>query len=451
MLLSSLNKILFLLIIPIILLISNSCAGFEFGGKATKDSTKVNIPPELRFIRIYGEINEKNPPILQIRDEKNMYSVATAFEYLTLEFDISANVPPAMYVRYVHCDVNWNETENAFIQNAITNRTTIIDWTSATFLDDYYSYRGKVKVPGPTNKFEYSGNYKAVLYLMDNDSVPFGECRFFVVKPQASSRLLMYTDFYDIQYKVTNTGFILETIVTSQEPFFDDRMHSVVYYRMNRYYEPFVCSRDRNIDNYAYLYNFTLRTMISGFSSYEKRFRLEGVPAENGYRVLNMTNTAVFPRSNDPIRLPLSDISRGGSFNERDDDGVMVSDFVGSSNDDYVYLEFVFDPESYLTTKDVFISGSFNNWKPDRSWLMYYDEKNRLYKCRNWVKRARHNYLYGLGTFNQEKNRLEKFSFDYYEGNTAYSGHTYLAFVYYRQVELGAYDSIISVVSSSNY
>jgi hypothetical protein len=189
--------------------------------------------------------------------------------------------------------------------------------------------------------------------------------------------------------------------------------------------------------------------MISGFSSYEKRFRLEGIPAENTYRVLEMTNPALFPRGNDPIRLPLSDIPRNGNYFDRDDDGIMNTYYISSSNDDYVNVEFVLDPLGMLLDQDVFISGSFNNWNPDRSWQMFYDEKNRLYKCRNWVRRARHNYLYGTGRYNPDTKQFSKFSFDYYEGNTAYSAHTIYGFIYYRQIELGGYDSIIGVVSGN--
>ncbi len=264
----------------------------------------------------------------------------------------------------------------------------------------------------------------------------------------ANSRMQIFTDFYDIQYKVTNTGLILETLVRTNEPFFDAQMHSVVYYRRNRYYEPYIVTSDRRVNDFSELYNYRLISRVSGFSSYEKRFRLEGVPAENVYRVLNMTNLAIFPRSNDVVRLPFSDIARNGNFFERDDDGVMITDFISSSNDDYVYVEFVLDPESFLADKDVFIAGSFNNWKPDRNWLMHYDEKSRLYKCRNWIRRARHNYLYGVGTFIAETNSFKSFSFDYYEGNTAYSGHTYFAFVYYRFNDFGGYDAIISTTSN---
>lgn len=443
------NRIfLFLELLILSLSLLDSCAVGKKYSRNSEDSTKFDIPPVVRFFRIYGDKDERNPPILIITDGNSKYATNVGFSSLTLEFDVAANLPPNVNIKFVHCDVNWKETDNAIIQSNIFNRTSYLDWTSSTFIDDYYNYRGKVVIPSPTVKFEYSGNYKAKIYLTNDDSIPIAEQRFFVVKPMANSQLITYTGLYDSKYQVTRSSLTLETIVWSDEQFFDSRMHSVVYYRNNRYYEPYVCSKDINVNNYSYLYNFELIPMISGFSSYEKRFRLEGIPAENMYRVLYMSNPALFPRSNSPIRIPMIDIARNGNYYERDNDGVMRTDMLGNS-DDYVLVEFVLDPEGSIPKGDVFVSGSFNNWKPDRSWIMNYDEDSRLFKAINWVRRGNHDYLYGVGLFNPESDSFEKFSFDYYEGNTAYANHSMLGFVYYKQVEYGGYDAIISVVDGN--
>jgi hypothetical protein len=447
------NLLVSIIFFILLILFLNSCATVQDGSNnnSEKKTIENSIPPQIRFIRIYGEDNEAKPPILVIRDPANKYLTSVGYNYLTLEFDISASITPALYIKYTHCDVNWNETENAFLQNTVNYRTTLIDWSSSAFQNDYYSYRGKVQIPGPTVRFEYSGNWKAQIFEIGAAENPIAESRFFIVKPQTNCRLDIYTAFYNIAFKVTNTGFILEAGVSTKESFLDDRMNTAVFYRNNRWFEPFVSTNSSNVKTFEELYNFKLQSMISGFGSYEKRFRLEGIPAENVYRVLEMTNPALFPRGNDPIRIPFSDIARNGNYLYRDDDGLMNTYYIASSNDDYVNVEFVLDPEGILFEQDVFISGSFNNWNPDRSWQMFYDEKDRFYKCRNMIRRARHNYLYGTGRYNPDTRKFSKFSFDYYEGNTAYSAHTFYGFIYYRQIELGGYDSIIGVVSGNIY
>lgn len=427
-----------------------SCATVN-NERNSSDSTGFEIPTIVRFARIYGGGSERNPPILLIRDEKSKYSSPIGYGFLTLEFDIYTEILPAMIVKFYHCDVNWKETDNSIITNNIFNRTSDIDWTTSTFYGDYHSHRGKVKFPNYTAKFEYSGNYKAKIFLMDNENEPLAEVRFFVVKPQSATEMRVYPTFYEPKYKVANTGLILETIVGTDEAFFDDRMHYVVYYRNNRYYEPYHCTKGWSVGNISEkLYTFALHSMVSGYSAHEKRFRLEGLPSENVYRIMNTTNPVYFPRTSEAVRFPFSDLSRNGTFNERDDNGCLITDYVSNSNDDYVNVEFVLDPESFVADGDIFISGSFNNWKPDKNWIMTYDEKSRLFKCRNWIRRGRHNYLYGTGKYNINTNSFEQYSFEYYEGNTSYSMHSFYGFVYYRNLDFGAYDSIIGVAVSDN-
>ncbi|HRP02811.1 MAG TPA: DUF5103 domain-containing protein [Candidatus Kapabacteria bacterium] len=431
----------------------DSCAVGQKFKRAGLDSNSFEVPPTFWFFRIYGDNDERNPPILLIQNKNNSnkYISNTGFNKLTLEFDVDSDLPPNLEIKFVHCDVNWKETDNAIIQNNIFNRSSSVEWTSSTFLDDYYSFRGKLTIPSPTVKFEYSGNYKAKIYSADDAGQVLAEQRFFVIMPQANTQMRIFSSFYDSQYQVTNSGLTLETIVWSEEPFFDNRMHSVVYYRNNRFYEPYVCSNDASVNKYSYLYNFDLISMISGFSTYEKRFRIEGIPTENVYRVLYMSNTALFPRTKDPVRLPMMDIARNGNYYERDNDGVMRTDFIGNSIDDYVLVEFVLDPGLSLPDKDVFVAGSFNNWKADRTWMMNYDQERRLYRVVNWVRRGTHDYLYGVGSYNADTDGFEGFSYDYFEGNTIYANHSIIGFVYYRQVDSGEYDSIIGVVHSKAF
>jgi len=96
-----------------------------------------------------------------------------------------------------------------------------------------------------------------------------------------------------------------------------------------------------------------------------------------------------------------------------------------------------------ISDEDVFVSGSFNNWTPDKNWQMYFDKSTQLYRLKQWVRRARHNYLYGTGTYNADTQKFENISFDRYEGNNVYSNHSFIGLVYYRSFDLGGYDAII--------
>lgn len=431
------NKYRFLILLFIFV-----CGNVIFTIAQEKNAILDRNNPIVRFIRVYGEKGETEPPIISIADERTTASSGLQSNKLIIEFDVFANVPPNLFARFYHCSYDWKEDENIFINDATTNRTSNIFWESAPMSSRYYNFRGKIIIPNEQVKFKYSGNWKVKLFDYSNPNKVLAESRFFVVNNIVSTELRFYSNFYKPERNVTASAFDIEAVVTDKKSskLIENFVHSVVLYRNQRWYEPFFVSQ--------YLGQFNLggffknSTSIYGFLLGGKVFRIESIPAENGYRVLDLTNLAQFPSMNIPIRLPLSDYRRRGSYFEFHDDGSMVSTFVTPNYDDYIYLEFTLDPEGWETTKDVFLVGSFNNWHPTREWQMYYDENERLFKLRQWVRRARHNYLYGTANYDDLGNIVNLF-YDEFEGNTVTSGHTFFAFVYYRNPGFGGYDEIV--------
>lgn len=150
--------------------------------------------------------------------------------------------------------------------------------------------------------------------------------------------------------------------------------------------------------------------------------------------------------------MPLSDLPRNGMFIERSNDGALVTTTVSQSDDEYVPVEILLDPSpGPPSTSDVFLAGSFNNWKPDKNWQMYYDEQFNLYRLRQWFRRGVHDYLYATGTLNIDTDEVTNCSFEEFEGNTASNSNSFVAFTYARMMDYGGYDAIIAVTSSNIY
>lgn len=408
-----------------------------------------SLPIEVRMVRIYGQDNERLPPILILQNVQGEVAVNTGSSQLTFEMDIYADVPPNLYAEFVHCDVDWNEDQNAFLNNPGFMRTSDFYWESAYYSGSYYTHRGKLKFPNAQVRFKYSGNYKIKIFEYYKSSEPITEARFFVVEPIVSSNLFFGSTFYRSKYQVTNSGYNLEVRVVAPQRLFNSQLRTVVAYRNHRWFEPYKISEENYRSYTNLLYKYTFPTMVTGFSSTEKRFYLMELPAENVYRVLDMTNITQFPAGNQPVRMPMSDYIRNGNYWDNDDDGAMISRWITPSNDNYVFLEFVLDPAGEKSKEDVFISGSFNNWNPDIKWMMNWDPEERVYKLNQWVRRGRHNYLYGTGKINIDTRRFEQISFDEMEGNTVYANHLVIAFVYYRFMDFGGYDGIVGVVAGS--
>ncbi len=409
-------------------------------------------PVQIRFIRIFGEDNELNPPILLLQNQQSQVS-SLGFNFITIEFDVVADVPPSIFAKFYHCSVDWKEDDNVFLNDIITSRTSIIDWRSAPITEAYYSYRGRIVVPNSQAKFEFAGNWKVKIFDYDNDTIPLAEARFFVVKPIARCNLRIYTDFYDPSFNfISPTSVTVEAFVYGDSKLFDSQQNTCVLYKNHRWYEPVYISRDAyltelNMKKYCYQYY----SMVGGFLSAGKLYRIAGIPAENEYRVLDLSNLAAYPNVSGIVSTLLPDLRRRGEFWDKDNDGAMSSYFIADYNDNYVNMEFRLRPDNWYTSDELYVVGSFNNWKPSAEWQMYYDENSGYYKLRHLLRRAKHDYMYATGKLNISTNEVEKISYDQYEGNATNHDNSYIIFVYYREFEYGGYDSIIAVSVGSFY
>ena len=420
------------------------CSNTHSVNAQENDLTK--IPPQVRMIRVFGGTDETLPPIAVLSEPTRKSTVSPTFgeKSVTIEMDVQSGLPPSLYAIFVHCSADWNEDNNIFL-NEITLRTSNIDWRSAPATSRYYTYRGSLSVPNSQVNFKVGGNWKAKFYDYNNDGVLFAEAHFFVVDPAAECVVDVYGDLYEPDMKVGISAFTIEAQVQAIRSIMDNQVQTVVLYRNNRWYEPITISQVSSLEKSNDYRKYIPNTLVSGFGGFGKRFRVEKLPAENDYRILDMNNLALFPRGTAPVRLSFADLRRSGGYYQRADDGAMTTRYTSLYDDEYVLVEFVLDPESRPTDEDVFVAGSFNSWQPDANWQMYYDEHERLYKLRQWVRRGRHNYLYGTGKFNSDTRKFDKISYEEFEGNTNASPHTFIGLVYYREFNYGGYDTIIGV------
>ncbi len=335
-----------------------------------------DMPVLLRYIRAFGGTDEMLPPVVLLNKIGEQDGIGS--DFATVEFDVQSATIPNLYVRLVHCRPDWTEDDNGFL-NDVTMRTSLVDWSIAPQRSRYHSYRGKVQIPNPQLTIRFAGNWKALVYDMEADRL-LGEARLFVVDQQAQSILNFMTDFYEPQARVSSIALTLEAVVGSpSSSIIDPNVHTTVFYRNHRWTEPFLCSTRR----FEWENLYGVGTDVVGVYPAGKVFRVSRIPAQNEYRVLDVGNVAMFPSTGQPVRLPLSDQRRNGMFLERADDGALVTRFVSSSDDEYVPIEFMLDPSpGYPSAHDVFLVGTFNNWKPDRTWMMYFDEEYRMYRLR---------------------------------------------------------------------
>lgn len=400
----------------------------------------------LRSIRIYGGEDETAPPILLLSDGVRR-TPSVGFPFVTVEVDVDAPVPPALIARFAHCRPDWSESQNVFLTLGAAG-TSLFTWETAPSGSRFYNYRGRLRIPNPQVTIPYAGNWKLLLFEHDAEH-PVGEVRFFAVRPQATCHVSISSDLYAAPPGISPAAVTVEAFVSAPpELSADQRLQTVVFYRRHRWFEPYIVSHDRTLAAESErLYRTPYRGSIAGMLPGVKLFRLERIPAQNEYRVLDLSNPAQFPpHASSPIRFPLADLRRNGNFWEWADDGAAVTTHLAPYLQDYVPVEFVLDPEGAPPLpQEVFVLGSFNGWRASAEWRLSYDPQERLYRLRQLVRRGRHNYLYATGRLNLDTGTVESLSFEEWEGNSTSTRISFWAFVYYRLPDFGGYDALIAV------
>jgi len=435
------------------------------GGKKSTTASSSSVTG--RDGRVYGGNEEILPPILLMPSNtvrsaftsSSSLSSNTSFRFgsasLTFEVDVWSEVIPNLAVQFVHCDAFWNEDSNLALNDPAAMRTTLIDWQQAAPLARYYTYRGTFAIPNAQVHFTFSGNWKAKIIDMSEYSPaakPLAELRFFVVEMAASSTLEMAITAYRPKAVASPSAYIWEGTIQAPQQLLDAQLHSAVLYRNHRWYEPFVITEDQQKTPIDQMFLNNSHTSVFGMAQAGKRFRIEGIPVQNEYRVLDLTNTLTFPVVNAPLRMPLADLRRSGSGLQRANDGALVTrqtaGFGGlTGNEDFVNLEFVLDPERFASRFDVFVVGSCTNWKVLPEWKMQYDRSKNLYTLSQWVRSGIHNYMYATGMLGADAHADSAVNFEEYEGNSLGAGNTFFMFFYYQDPSFGGYDRIVSVAA----
>ncbi len=416
----------------------------------------VSEKPIVRGVRVFGGNVETAPPIIT-RAAQNIFSATQGTappnsssnvlgsSFVTIEVDVQSPVQPTFAVTLVHCDALWREDNNMII-NDPSLRITQIQVMQANSFSRYFTHRARFTVPNNEVQLRFSGNWKAKIFDMDDMKTPLGEARFFVVDEEAEASMSIIIDSYAPRIGGTSSAaYMIEAAIKAPPQFLDENFHTATLYRAWRWNEPIIIQQNTEQSRTDVLYSRSSKSTVLGFSTAQKRFRIASVPAENEYRVLDIRDAMRFPAATAPFRFALADLRRNGTSFMRADDGAMITEGVSASRDEYVLMEFVLASEGAPSSRDIVVTGSFNDWRILPEWKMQYDSTLFQYTLRQWVRRGRHNYVYATGQFNKEKNTVERFDYEECEGNSLSVSHTFFAFFYYRNPQFGGYDAILGV------
>lgn len=422
------------------------------GGSSTttsRDSGSVKSPSKiatLRAGRIYGGDRSSTPPFLRISAPgSNGPALGFGSNSLTIQADLIADAPPNLVLELVHCDRNWVPTKSIFIQDRSKLRASDVQIYIPPYGAEGYDYTATVEFPSESNnvEIEYSGNYRARLVDAFDDRNIIAEFRFFVVESTAGVSLDMISDFFESAWTdKVQEGLRARIEVKPPSELFSSGFEAVHLIESGKWEQPLVASQDamHSVGSKGdYRSSFS-----SGFAG-KVIAEFSNIPSGNEHRVLDLTDQMNFPPGVGIITTRLSDQPRFATFNEEDNDGIALFNFVAPEDQDYLYFEFRLDIEGEKIYDDMAVVGTFNNWTPSWDWRLVFDPDSRRYVARGWIARAVQEYEYVSGKWNVDTGILEGAEGTLLEGNSVYANQTWYALAYYRGQTANAYDRIVGV------
>lgn len=392
----------------VILVLSLVATGF-----AQETSAPVLI---LKGLRLFG-LTQADLPVTLLREDP-----------ITIEFDIQADAPPRLELRFHHCDRNWQLTQTSFVNDEFLNKTRMEPpFEVAPPGVQGYAYQYSFRIPGTPlfDGFMFSGNYILEIWDDEHDEL-LGSARFFVAEQllQPEIHVINRRDPDTIaprnQVHAVKVAFSVPPADSAGPlPYFSHDFSTVDVYKNREMNRPWRMSVGDNDPN----------TFVEGLATRQLEFRIENIVPGNEYRTIDLENLNFYPQHL-ALRPRLgADLSRFPWQRASDQDGASS---VVRGNRFAEYLDFQFELLWDTISDSVFVVGDFNGWDPSGGGPMEY--KDGRYTLKTSIRRGRYDYQYVVGG-----------DWVTLEGNDWRTVNRYTALVYYRDQRFGGFDRIVGV------
>jgi hypothetical protein len=381
----------------------------------------------LRGLSVYAGADETNPPI-----------VGVGYGNLTIQYDILANEPPELKIRFWHCNRHWVVDNNLFVNDNNRNTSFYLNYETSPGAVKGYSYRYINSFPdGDAVRFEYSGNW--IFRITDKrEKTLFAEGRFFVVEYNdtvavrgANAYLTANASPYNQVHKVI-ARFPMQEIESS-------RYTTADVYQNRRF------SNAYRID----MWDRDPYTFVKGQGTGERIFSITNIMPGNEYRVFDFSDANRYP-NNAPVKN-VNGVDQQRLFwrTGLDRNGTSTTQQLSGVNSDYLDVMFRLDmtQTDYRSVtrggKEVFLVGEFNFWNPKAEDKLLYDDNERAYVVNKFLRRGIYDYQYVTGNWDATNSQVVNQDWLAIEGNDWRTTNTYTVFIYYNDPRFGGFDRIV--------
>ena len=378
-----------------------------------------------------------------LQSDRNMIPIFKLGEGFQLQFDDLFGNEANYYYEIIHCDYNWNPSplpKNEYLQGFDNQR--IQDYSNSFNALQIYSHY-KLSIPNQfTQQLRISGNY-IIKILDENKEVVF------------SRKFILYEDLVTVPMQVKRARTIstveskqnIEFLIKSNIITFQNPLKNVkIFLFQNGQFNTAIKNvpPQYTIGN-ELIYKYDTQTQFWAGNEFLFFENKDIRSASNNVARLD-ANTAIYgsylftndARTNFPY-----------SFSQ-DVNGDFAVNNINAVNSeieaDYAWVYFSLSAPAFRLKKNIYITGSFNNYNVTPEYKMDYNVQKGLYEKAILIKQGFTNFQYTVAD--------EKGVIDYentIDGNFYQTENDYTLLVYYRE-NIGRYDRVVGkgIASSVN-
>ncbi|MCB2203439.1 DUF5103 domain-containing protein [bacterium] len=396
--------------------------------------------PFIRGLRVYGGDDERNLPVMVKRDTTKS-KTSSLPDFITIRFDVQEEMPPRLAIRFYHCDKDWNIDTDFVVRDDFFTYTRQLEYEQAGAGTEQFSWRFTNRFPSAFHsfvRFLYSGNWIFDVTDEFDEDVIYASGRFIVVENIVRTNLGIRNDYWSDFRPPRNEVHRLTLKMAIPDKLFPDYVRTVDFYKNFNLFEHYRVSSDDREEN----------TFVEGIGLKEKTFRYDNVPPGNGYRFWDLRNPATYPDDKVLSKFEGPDFTRfrfSGDLSRYY--GAAETTPLRSFNTDYLCVRFELE-HPFIDTKDIFVAGIFNNWDPQWSDRMIFDEDIEHYVMHRWLLRGAYDYQYVLGRYDEELGYVVDQDWISLAGNTWAANNLYWAIIYFDDDQFGGVNRAVGFASA---
>jgi hypothetical protein len=391
---------------------------------------------EVFGLRTYAADDEYRPPVIQ----KN--------EYVTIEFDVTTDLPPNLNIIFRHASRDWVIDRNTFVNYEPKLRSEALFYTAAPNGVVHYTYHFKNSFPNKRSfvEFTYSGNYLYSVVDRDAGDKVIAEGRFIIAESAVPVTMKIENKYHTEYTSPLNQRnlFTLNISAPSDYTAADDLAIDHTGIRRIDIIKNWEFERPLTID----ADDRNGETFVEYITMPSKIFTKRDAAPGNEYRRLDISSPQFYPNNLPVLVRDQPDVSRFQWQGKPDANGASKLNAFTGANSDYLEVEMrlrLAQPPA----KRIFVTGGFTEWNVLPEYEMVRDSSDGLYRSQFWLRRGVYDYQYVLGEVDANGKVTEQ-DWLTLEGNDWRTINRYIAVLYYQDRRYGGFDRVVGVVRGRN-